>query len=98
MLIQKAFKVTLIPNQNQETLINKTIGCVRYVYNRFLARRKELYESEKKTLNYSGASLELTQLKKGIEWLQEVDKFALQNSLRNLETDAQKLLFRFKET
>lgn len=86
MLIQKAFKVTLIPNRDQEVLINKTIGCARFVYNRFLARRKELYESEQKTLNYSGCSQELTQLKREIEWLKEVDKFALQNSLRNLET------------
>lgn len=86
MLRQKAFKVTLIPNQNQEILINKTIGCARFVYNRFLARRKQLYDSEQKTLNYSGCSQELTQLKKEIEWLSEVDKFALQNSLRNLET------------
>jgi len=86
MLVQKAFKVTLIPSGNQEVLINKTIGCARFVYNRFLARRKELYDSEQKTLNYSGCSQELTQLKKEIEWLTEVDKFALQNSLRNLET------------
>ncbi|PSB48423.1 transposase [Cyanosarcina cf. burmensis CCALA 770] len=84
--MQKAFKVTLIPSRNQEILINRTIGCARFVYNRFLARRKELYESEQKTLNYSGCSRELTQLKKEIEWLTEVDKFALQNSLRNLET------------
>jgi putative transposase len=84
--VQKAFKVTLMPNRSQEVLINKTIGCARFVYNRFLARRKELYEAEQKTLNYSGCSQELTQLKKDIEWLTEVDKFALQNSLRNLET------------
>jgi putative transposase len=84
--MQKAFKVTLIPSRNQEVLINKTIGCARYVYNRFLARRKELYEAEQKTLKYSGCSQELTQLKKEIEWLKEVDKFALQNILRNLET------------
>lgn len=86
MLVQKAFKVTLIPSQLQEILINKTIGCARFVYNRFLARRKELYELTQKTLNYSGCSQELTQLKKEIEWLREVDKFALQNSLLNLET------------
>jgi len=84
--VQKAFKITLIPSHNQEVLINKTIGCARFVYNRFLARRKELYESEQKTLNYSGCSQELTQLKKEIEWLTEVDKFALQNSLKNLGT------------
>ena len=29
---------------------------------------------------------ELTQLKKEITWLSEVDKFALENSLKNLET------------
>jgi putative transposase len=86
MLVQKAFKITLIPSSNQEVLINKTVGCARFVYNRFLARRKELYDSEQKTLNYSGCSQELTQLKKEINWLKEVDKFALQNSLRNLET------------
>lgn len=84
--MQKAFKVALIPSRSQEVLINKTIGCARFVYNRFLARRKELYDSEQKTLNYSGCSQELTQLKKQINWLKEVDKFALQNSLRNLET------------
>ena len=58
--MQKAFKVTLIPSCNQAVLIDKTIGCARFVYNRFLARRKELYESEQKTLNYSGCSKELT--------------------------------------
>lgn len=84
--VVRGFKITMIPSRNQEVLINKTIGCARFVYNRFLARRKELYEFEQKTLNYSGCSKELTQLKKEIEWLTEVDKFALQNSLKNLET------------
>ncbi|MHC5718601.1 MAG: RNA-guided endonuclease TnpB family protein, partial [Nostoc sp.] len=84
--MQKAFKVTLIPNHNQEVLINKTIGCARFVYNRFLALRRELYSIEQKTLNYNSCSQQLTLLKKEIEWLKEVDKFALQNSLKNLET------------
>ncbi|MBN3922041.1 IS200/IS605 family element RNA-guided endonuclease TnpB [Nostoc sp. NMS4] len=84
--MQKAFKVTLIPNHNQEVLINKTIGCARYVYNRFLAYKIELYASVGKTLNYNACSQQLTILKKEIEWLKEVDKFALQNSLKNLET------------
>ncbi|MEH2378787.1 MAG: IS200/IS605 family element RNA-guided endonuclease TnpB [Nostoc sp.] len=84
--IQKAFKVTLIPTHNQEVLINKTIGSARFVYNRFLALKKELYASEGKTLNYNACSQQLTILKKEIEWLKEVDKFALQNSLKNLET------------
>jgi len=51
----------------------------------FLARRKELYDTEQKTLKYNGCSQQLTLLKKEIEWLKEVDKFALQNSLKNLD-------------
>lgn len=84
--MQKAFKVTLIPNRTQIVQINRTIGCTRFVYNRFLALRKELYTTEKQALNYNGCSQKLTLLKKEIEWLREVDKFALQNSLKNLET------------
>jgi putative transposase len=84
--MQKAFKVTLIPNHNQQVLINKTIGCARFVYNRFLALRQQLYTIEQKTLTYNVCSQQLTLLKKEIEWLKEVDKFALQNSLKNLET------------
>lgn len=84
--MQKAFKVTLIPNHNQEVLINKTIGCARFVYNHFLALRRDLYSNEQKTLNYNSCSQQLTLLKKEVEWLKRVDKFALQNSLKNLET------------
>ncbi|MBE9199153.1 MULTISPECIES: IS200/IS605 family element RNA-guided endonuclease TnpB [unclassified Nodularia (in: cyanobacteria)] len=83
--MQKAFKVTLIPNHNQQVLINKTIGCARFVYNHFLALKQELYTTEQKTLNYNACSQQLTLFKKEIEWLKEVDKFALQNSLKNLE-------------
>ncbi|MCC5658870.1 IS200/IS605 family element transposase accessory protein TnpB [Nostoc sp. XA010] len=95
--IQKAFKVTLIPTHNQEVLINKIIGCARYVYNRFLALKKELYASEGKTLNYNACSQQLTILKKEIEWLKEVDKFALQNSLKNLETAYKNFFADFKK-
>ena len=83
--MQKAFKVTLIPTCSQSDLTNRTIGCSRFVYNRFLALRKEAYCAEKKTLNCNACSQQLTLLKKEIEWLKEVDKFALQNSLKNLE-------------
>jgi putative transposase len=48
--LQKAFKVTLIPTRSQSDLINRTIGCARFVYNRFLALRKEAYETDKKLL------------------------------------------------
>ncbi|MEH1997174.1 MAG: IS200/IS605 family element RNA-guided endonuclease TnpB [Nostoc sp.] len=95
--MQKAFKITLIPTHNQQVLINKTIGCARFVYNRFLGLRKELYNTEKKALNYNACSQQLTLLKKEIEWLKEVDKFALQNSLKNLETAYKNFFADFKK-
>lgn len=95
--MQKAFKVTLIPNHNQFVLINKTIGCARFVYNRFLALRKELYNTEQKTLKYNACSQQLTLLKNEISWLKEVDKFALQISLKNLEAAYKKFFADLKK-
>ncbi|BAU27814.1 helix-turn-helix protein [Aneurinibacillus soli] len=46
MLKHKGFKFRLYPTEKQATLINKSIGCVRYVFNHFLAKRKEAYETK----------------------------------------------------
>ena len=41
MLVNKAFKFRIYPNKKQIELINKTIGCSRFVYNFFLGKQKE---------------------------------------------------------
>jgi putative transposase len=97
-LRQKAFKVQLEPTSSQKVQIDRTIGCARFVYNRFLARRKEMYLSEQKTLSYNACSAELTVLKKEIEWLAEVDKFALQGALKDLDTAYQNFFRDCKRT
>ncbi|WP_375377948.1 IS200/IS605 family element RNA-guided endonuclease TnpB [Paenibacillus sp. MZ04-78.2] len=91
--MHKAFKFRLYPTPEQRTLINKTIGCARFVFNHFLARRKEVYENEQKTLGYNPCSAELTVLKSEKEWLKEVDSTALQRSLRALD-EAYQAFFR----
>lgn len=85
--VKKAYKVRLYPTPKQETQFNKTIGCARWVYNHFLAWHIEVYKAEKRYLSYSQCSEMLTQIKAtpGTEWLAEVDKFALQNSLKDLD-------------
>jgi len=83
--MEKAYKFRIYPNKSQEKILAQTFGNCRFVYNFFLARRKEVYESEKKTLNYSNCSSELTQLKKELEWLKECDAIALQQALRDLD-------------
>lgn len=84
MLVNKAYKFRIYPTKKQVTLINKTIGCSRFVFNHFLAKWNEAYQMTGKGLSYGRCSVELTKLKREIEWLKEPDKFALQNSLRNL--------------
>jgi len=78
--VDKAYSFRICPNQSQEKLINKNIGCVRFVYNHFLAQSKE-----DKYLSYSKFSKTLTQLKKEIPWLNEVDSISLQQSLKDLD-------------
>lgn len=86
--MEKAFKFRIYPNKKQEELINKSIGCARFVYNYFLAMA-----NKDKYLTYIKYSKMLTSLKKEKPFLKEVDKFALQNSLRNLD-DAFKHFFK----
>ena len=41
MLVNKAYKFRIYPNNKQIELINKTIGCSRFVFNFFLGKQKE---------------------------------------------------------
>lgn len=91
--MHKAFKFRLYPTPEQAVIINKTIGCERFVFNHFLARRKDVYEQERKTLGYTACSAELTLLKREKEWLKEVDSTALQRGLRALD-EAYRAFFR----
>jgi len=48
----KAYKIRIYPNNKQKMLLNKTFGCVRFLYNQFLDERinvyKELKDDKKK--------------------------------------------------
>ncbi|MFD1774505.1 IS200/IS605 family element RNA-guided endonuclease TnpB [Paenibacillus rhizophilus] len=92
MLIKKAYKFRIYPTIEQATLINKTIGCSRFVYNRFLARWKDSFHKTGKGLTYSACSAELTCLKLELPWLGEVDSTSLQSALKQL-ADAYKRYF-----
>lgn len=84
MLVNKAYKFRIYPNPEQEVLIAKTIGCFRYVFNHFLAKWKDTFETTGNGLNYLSCSSELPNLKKELPWLKEVDSIAIQSSVKNL--------------
>jgi len=91
--ILRAYKYKIYPNKAQAELINKTIGCCRFVYNYYLAKKIELYKNEQKSINYTACANDLKNLKNQYEWLKEVDSISLQQSLRDLD-DAYKNFFR----
>ncbi|AQQ55165.1 IS200/IS605 family element RNA-guided endonuclease TnpB [Planococcus lenghuensis] len=85
MVRHKAFKYRIYPTKTQEVLIAKTIGCSRFVFNHFLDKWNSAFKETGKGLSYENCSTQLTQLKKEIEWLKEVDSTSLQSALRNLD-------------
>lgn len=87
----KAYKYRLHPNKQQEKQIHKTFGCCRFVYNQTLNYRKDKYEDYKQSMSKIDCNNYVNQiLKKEYEWLKEVDKFALSNSIYNMDSAYQK--------
>ncbi|WP_148485470.1 helix-turn-helix domain-containing protein, partial [Mitsuokella jalaludinii] len=81
------YKFRIYPNKTQARLINRTLGCARFVFNHFLAVRRDECKANHHSLTYVKTSQFLTDLKKreDTSWLSEADSMALQESLRNLD-------------
>ena len=88
MLVIKTYKFRIYPNKNQAELMAKHFGSTRFVWNYFLAKRKESYIENEKSLNYHDNAKALTLLKKEGEfkWLKEINSQSLQASLKDLDT------------
>lgn len=86
ILVHKAYKFRTCPDQKQEIVIVKTIGCLRYIYNYFLNLLNDTYINTSKSFSYNTCSTMLPKIKRNEEtiWLSEVDSMALQSSLKNL--------------
>jgi putative transposase len=86
-MTQKAFKYRFYPTPEQETLLRRTMGCTRLVYNRALAVRTQAWYEQKKRVGYSDTSAMLTEWKKqeDLQFLNEVSCVPLQQGLRHLQ-------------
>ena len=89
--MNKAYKFRIYPNEEQSTMIAKTFGCVRFIYNKMLGDKIEYYHQTQKKLNNTPA-----QYKVKFEWLKEVDSLALANAQMNLQ-DAYNNFFKDKK-
>ena len=69
-----AYKYRLYPNKAQQTLLNKTMGCVRYFWNNQVAT----FKSYDKESNPNPEFKTSTELRNEIEWMKEVSAAAIQ--------------------
>ena len=82
----KAYKFRIYPDENQRSLINKTLGCTRFVYNYFLNILKEnSYKKASENIKYY-----THHLKYEYPFLQEVDSITIRTALFNLEDSYKK--------
>ena len=97
MKINKAYKFRLYPTNEQETLINKTFGCTRFVYNYYLNKKQELYKNENKSFSVYDCIEDLKNLYIEYPFLKQVDSMALRCSLFDLDNAYQKFFKEKKE-
>lgn len=83
----KCFKFRLYPNKLQQNIINRTLGCCRFVYNHYLALRRDEWLANHRFITCVESQRLLTELKRKQEyaWLNDADSVALQKSLQNLD-------------
>jgi putative transposase len=82
----KAFKYRISPTALQAELINKHIGCARFVYNNALAFKQSEYAKDKTNHSWYSLVKRLPNLKKENDWLKEVNSQSLQQSIVNMNT------------
>ncbi|WP_241139043.1 RNA-guided endonuclease InsQ/TnpB family protein [Bacillus mycoides] len=83
--MKKAYLIEIKPTNEQITKIHQTIGVCRYVYNLYLSKNKEIYESEGKFLSGYEFSKWLNNIhtKECDQWIKEVSSKAVKQAIMN---------------
>ena len=85
----KAYKTEIAPSKEQIAQIHNTIGACRYVYNLYINKNKELYESSSKFLSGYEFSKWLNNehaTQEEFKWIKEVSSKAIKQSIMNAGT------------
>src|SRR6266576_3550178 len=83
--MRTAYKCRAYPALEQASVLNRTFGCVRVVWNRTLAWRHARYHGEQIRTDFTQASAYLTAMKasEDLAWLNEVSSVPLQQAIRH---------------
>ncbi|MFM7384042.1 MAG: RNA-guided endonuclease InsQ/TnpB family protein, partial [Microcystaceae cyanobacterium] len=86
--MEKAFRFRSYPTPEQESLLRRTLGCVRLVYNKALHERTQAWYERQERVGYAETSSLLTNWKKkeDLDFLNDVSCVPLQQGLRHLQS------------
>lgn len=86
-MVQRAYRYRFYPTPEQASVLSRTFGCVRLVYNRALDARTAAWHADQRRLTYPQTSAMLTSWKRteDLAFLNEVAAVPLQQSLRHLQ-------------
>ena len=84
----KTYEYRLYPNKEQVISITKHFGCTRFVYNKALALKMEIYTKYKKDTSKYELVNKIVEWKnsEGFNWLKEVHSQALQQAIFHLDS------------
>ena len=85
LFVRTAYKCRAYPDQAQASVLHRTFGCVRVVWNQTLAWRRQRYHAEKTWTTFAQANGYLTAMKatEELAWLHEVSSVPLQQAIRH---------------
>ena len=88
MKMNKAYNFRLYPSKEDQVLLSKHFGSVRFIYNTMLKFKQYYYDELKINLSHSELCKALTHLKKLEEysWLNEINSQTLQAVLKDLDS------------
>ena len=85
--MKKVCKIRIYPNKTQESIINRTLGACRFIYNKYIEYNLNYYKETGKFLSGYDFSKIVTQIKKTEEfsWLNEISSKAIKDSIMTCE-------------
>jgi putative transposase len=83
IIMNKSFQYRIYPTPQQQSILAKTFGHNRFVWNHCLESRIQLYQEQKKSTNWIGLSNGLVQLKKDYPFLKEANSQTYQQTLKH---------------
>ncbi|HEV2458904.1 MAG TPA: RNA-guided endonuclease TnpB family protein [Ktedonobacterales bacterium] len=84
---KRAYRYRCYPTPEQASVLARTLGCARFVYNWALRLRTDAYYERQERVSYAVTSAALTLLKRepATAWLNEVSSVPPQQALRHLD-------------